>query len=93
MRLRCTHCGSITPWPTGRWACPCGGPREVIDLPDFVPDAVDSSQPGLWRYRAMLPPVPASGVVTLGEGFTPLMSSGSSSLSTRPVHSKIAAPP
>ena len=73
MRLRCTHCGSITPWPTGCWACPCGGPREVIDLPDFVPDAVDSSQPGLWRYRAMLPPVPASGVVTLGEGFTPLI--------------------
>ena len=73
MRLQCTHCGSITPWPTDRWVCPCGGPREVIDLPDFVPDAVDSSQPGLWRYRAMLPPLPASGVITLGEGFTPLI--------------------
>lgn len=73
MKLLCTHCGSVEPWPTDRWACACGGPRELIDLPVFTPDALDPRQPGLWRYRAMLPHPPATGPVTLGEGFTPLI--------------------
>lgn len=73
MRLICTHCESVELWPTDRWACACGGPRELIDLPAFVPDALDPRQPGLWRYRAMLPLPPAVGPITLGEGFTPLI--------------------
>ncbi|NIQ39573.1 MAG: pyridoxal-phosphate dependent enzyme [Proteobacteria bacterium] len=74
MRLICHRCESVEPWPTDRWECPCGAPREMIGLAPFAPDAVDPREPGLWRYRAMLPPLPATGPVTLGEGFTPLIS-------------------
>ncbi len=45
----------------------------MIDLPAFSPDVLDPGQPGLWRYRAMLPPPPAREPITLGEGFTPLI--------------------
>ncbi len=73
MRLVCTHCGSSEPWPVARWPCSCGGPRELADLEVFAPDSIDREQPGLWRYRAMLPVPAATGPVTLGEGFTPLI--------------------
>jgi len=45
----------------------------MIDLPVFDPDGLEARRPGLWRYLAMLPPPPAAGPVTLGEGFTPLI--------------------
>ncbi len=34
---------------------------------------VEDLQPGVWRYRAFLPAVPAEGIVSLGEGGTPLL--------------------
>jgi len=74
MRLICTHCGSVEPWPTDRWACACGGPRELIDLPAFDLEAIDRRRLGLWRYRAMVPLPAAVEPVTLGEGYTALIS-------------------
>lgn len=74
MILVCSHCGASERWPTSRWPCPCGGPRELVDLPTFDPRAIDPRQPGLWRYRTLLPP--CDSPVTLGEGFTPLLAGG-----------------
>ncbi len=73
MRLTCSHCGSLESWPTDGWACACGGPRELIELPSFTSDQIDPRQPSLWRYRAILPVQPETKLVTLGEGFTPLI--------------------
>jgi len=73
MRLCCTRCGSVGDWPTDRWACACGGPRELIDLPNFAPNSLAPREPGLWRYRAMLPLPSVTAPVTLGEGLTPLI--------------------
>jgi threonine synthase len=39
----------------------------------FRPDASGTRAPGLWRYRAALPPLPDHAIVTLGEGGTPLL--------------------
>jgi threonine synthase len=51
-----------------------GGPLEFGEVPLFDPAAVDSRQPGIWRYQAMLPPGQASAPrITLGEGWTPLI--------------------
>lgn len=72
MELRCTHCNETEPWPGSRWACACGGPRELIGLPEFSPEAIEPRQPGLWRYRRMLPSLPHTPI-TLGEGWTPLI--------------------
>jgi threonine synthase len=33
----------------------------------------DRSRPGIWRWRGLLPPVPESEIVSLGEGNTPLL--------------------
>ena len=33
----------------------------------------DSSRPGIWRWRGLLPPVPADQIVSLHEGGTPLL--------------------
>jgi len=39
----------------------------------FDPGDVDASRPGLWRYRAFLPVANDSSIITLGEGWTPLL--------------------
>ena len=55
--------------------CPLSGePLEFRDLPLFDPDLIDGSEPGHWRYLAMLPVV-AEGreLYSLGEGWTPLI--------------------
>ena len=38
----------------------------------FCPSEIDSSRPGLWRYRRFLPIADDASIVTLGEGWTPL---------------------
>lgn len=49
-------------------------PLEYDEIPPFNPDLIDPSQPGHWRYAAMLP-VNGEGLarVSLGEGWTPLV--------------------
>lgn len=70
--------------PTSRFSAPAevsplrcpitGEPLEYRDLPRFNPDDIDPSQPGHWRYQAMLPVLkPNHRKVTLGEGWTPLI--------------------
>lgn len=51
-----------------------GEPLEFGELPKFDPAQIDPTQPGHWRYAAMLPVVaPEQKRVTLGEGWTPLI--------------------
>lgn len=55
--------------------CPItSDPLEYGDIPPFDPERIDLSMPGLWRYQAMLPVVaPDKQLITLGEGWTPLL--------------------
>lgn len=55
--------------------CPITGePLEYSDLPFFDVSSIDRNQPGLWRYRAMLPVIAEHrSLITLGEGWTPLL--------------------
>ncbi|MDQ4100097.1 MAG: threonine synthase [Chloroflexota bacterium] len=81
LRVRCMACGRETVADRPVVACPaCGGLLDAVvplDRP-LTGDAfmrtshgpgVDS---GVWRYRALLPPIPDEDVVTRGEGNTPL---------------------
>ncbi len=58
--------------------CDCGSPLLVryqlrrIDGP-ALRDRLASRPPNLWRYRELLPVVRESSIVSLGEGFTPLL--------------------
>jgi len=69
----CTTCGKIYPLDTRDWRCGCGGLYDLQAWPAFEAARIDAAQPGLWRYRALLPLDPNWEPVTLGEGHTPLL--------------------
>ncbi len=70
----CTTCGKIYPLDSRDWRCSCGGLFDLETWPACDAARIDPGQPGLWRYRRMLPLDPAWEPVTLGEGNTPLLS-------------------
>jgi threonine synthase len=89
MQLRCfdPNCATKLDLHSSALACPtCGGLLEV-DMGTSFPDASSlkelwserrrSRDPrdisGVWRYREFLPAYPASEIVSLGEGNTPLV--------------------
>ncbi len=74
MVIRCLNCGEAFPEKGTPHRCPrCSGLYDYDSLWTFERPRVDSSQPGLWRYRhtfGLAEDVPA---LTLGEGGTPLL--------------------
>ena len=73
MHLRCLSCKRTYPCDTYRWCCECSGIFELEGAPDFARDEIETSDFSLWRYRAMLPVKYGEGIISLGEGFTPLV--------------------
>ena len=75
LQFYCPRCGRRIAVKTPEYCCACGGAFEL----DFAPPAfdlalVDSSQWGLFRYRAFLPlPDESWRAVTMGEGMTPVL--------------------
>lgn len=74
MNFCCTDCGQKSPVTTRRWRCECGGVFELIERPHFQKDEIDTRVSTLWRYRAMLPAINTENIISLGEGWTPLVS-------------------
>jgi threonine synthase len=81
-RLRCVRCGRQYPDPSlaligaGCPACAGAGvPANVLPVYDLTAGElpVDPSQPGLFRYRALLPLAAGTAAVSLGEGGTPVV--------------------
>lgn len=53
--------------------CPaCNGLLDLEQKRETQVWQVDLTQPGLWRYRSLLPVEPDQDIITLGEGMTPL---------------------
>ena len=73
MRLRCHRCGLEHPFDAAQCQCACGGTLEVIGGPTFELTELQDDQYTIWRYRGALPLPDQSAVVTLGEGWTPLV--------------------
>jgi threonine synthase len=69
----CTSCGKSYLLDTRDWRCACGGLFDLDTWPTFDAALIDAAQPGLWRYRRLLPLDPGWEPVTLGEGNTPLL--------------------
>lgn len=71
----CFHCDFRVPAPLGPLRCPsCSSPLEYTEIPPFHANHIDTHRPGLWRYADCLPlPESALPLVTLGEGWTPLI--------------------
>jgi threonine synthase len=73
MKLKCSACRHTYPVNTNQWRCECGGTFELDGTADFSWQSVRSDESTLWRYQAMLPVQDATNIVSLGEGFTPLV--------------------
>jgi len=76
--LSCPRCESRYNAHKPQNLCACGSPLLARYDLDAIRKAVDVSviggrEPNLWRYRELLPVGDDAAVVTLGEGFTPLL--------------------
>ncbi|MNB69874.1 Threonine synthase [compost metagenome] len=77
--LSCTRCGAVYR-DHPRYLCDsCGGSldvkydyREIFGRIGF-PEMWARAEPGIWKYRELLPVPPGTEPVTLGEGNTPLL--------------------
>jgi len=70
---RCIRCGERYPANTRLWRCRCTGLFELSERPAFQPKLMDRSLQNLWRYRAMFSLEAGAVPVSLGEGFTPII--------------------
>jgi threonine synthase len=79
IHLYCSLCGEIFPWQQLQTVCTeCG--RPLLARYETSPEeakrikaALSSRPPALWRYREMLPLPGDQEILTLGEGWTPLL--------------------
>lgn len=76
LQLECIVCGRRYEFNPFLYRCPrCGGLLDVTGYRNPVKLRVPRrSIEGVWRYREALPEPPDGGVVSLGEGGTPLVS-------------------
>ncbi|MFN4133003.1 MAG: threonine synthase [Candidatus Hadarchaeales archaeon] len=78
MRLECISCGSSFNITERFYTCPnCGGLLEVeMDAVEIKkkldPEQLERTPPKVWKYRAFMPILDDSKIVSLGEGGTPL---------------------
>ena len=76
--LECTRCSDYYPGDTARALCDCGSTLLVrYDLAGvrkaITPDDIARRPPTMWRYRELLPVRDEASIVTMGEGFTPMI--------------------
>lgn len=71
--LICTNCRRTHAPSRTLWRCPCGGLLDLVFEPAFHVERIRRRAPNLWRYREALPLDDDANIVSLGEGFTPLL--------------------
>ncbi|WP_339226710.1 threonine synthase [Oceanobacillus sp. FSL K6-2867] len=73
VKYKCSRCGEIHDPQTLIYRCPCGGLLDIAEFDiDFPLDKIKQRTPSLWRYEEALP-FSKSQQVTLGEGFTSMV--------------------
>lgn len=72
-KFSCTVCDQTYPIDAEVWHCECGAVFEMTDLPAFDRDAIVKDDHSLWRYRHMFPVEKEEHIVSMGEGFTPMI--------------------
>ena len=77
--LECTYCGQTYSAAELHNLCPACG-KVLYDRYDLTrarerlkPEMLKDRKPNMWRYREVMPVLYQENIVTLGEGFTPLL--------------------
>lgn len=76
--LYCSRCSAKIPFRYQEMKCACGGTLLVdYDLElltrTFTKEALQTRYPSMWRYKELLPVSNPDCIITLGEGWTPLI--------------------
>lgn len=76
--FRCRRCGKESPFALVAERCACGGTQTVVyDLErvgrTMTKEALRDRPSTMWRYAELLPIADPSSIVSLGEGWTPLV--------------------
>jgi threonine synthase len=73
-KIVCPRCSSHFPLSQLVNLCTCGSPLLVqYDLRKLDKSYLQVRKPTLWRYRELLPLLDDANLISLGEGFTPLL--------------------
>lgn len=80
---RCDNCARRISAAALIWRCSCGGPVSVATRGRFDPRAISSRPHTLWRYREAIGIGHAIDPITLGEGFTPIITREVAGLTAR----------
>jgi threonine synthase len=72
-RFTCPKCGTQYPTDIPRWRCECGAPLDLEFEPTFNREDIAGRDPTIWRYREAIPIRDDRNIVSLDEGFTPLL--------------------
>ncbi|HEY50333.1 MAG TPA: threonine synthase [Dehalococcoidia bacterium] len=72
-QLVCTECQALYPLDEPVWRCDCGGILDIDFTPLFNLARIKRRRPTIWRYREAIPLDHDANIVSLDEGFTPLM--------------------
>ncbi|WP_239618264.1 threonine synthase [Cohnella mopanensis] len=75
--MACTICGKHQAFSYDQVTCICGGTLLVqydmeLAAKTMTKQAIQSRSASMWRYKELLPVSSPEGIVTLGEGWTPL---------------------
>ena len=69
----CPRCGRTYPIRENRWRCECGSILELGATSRLDPGKIDGHFQGMWRYAHALPIQDLNHIISMGEGWTPLV--------------------
>ena len=72
-RYICPRCNKSYPIAENHWECECGSVLELEPTPPLDPAAIRTKDQSLWRYASTLPIRGPENIVSMGEGWTPLV--------------------
>ncbi|MEM1545435.1 MAG: pyridoxal-phosphate dependent enzyme [Candidatus Methanomethylicia archaeon] len=70
--VKCSRCGRERR-DYREWRCECNAPFNVVLEGDFYIEGIDNKNYTVWRYRRFYPYIKENSIISLGEGFTPLV--------------------
>jgi len=71
--LICASCQKRFPGQARIWKCSCGGILDIEFSASFPIEKIRQRNLSMWRYREAIPLEEDENIITLGEGFTPLI--------------------
>jgi threonine synthase len=75
MRVICHDCQEEKEFNIHMYRCACGGAWEPVENSEFDPDSIQKDISSVWRYRNVFGLEALESPVSLGAGWTPLLSS------------------